>query len=75
LEYLGEKILARSSPPRYRRSRPAVKSKIGPYVGRIVQMLDEDRGKQFHAAKRILERLRAEGSTGVTLSSRRRCGT
>jgi transposase len=59
-----EKILAHSSPPGYRRSQPAVKPKIGPWLGRIVQMLDEDHGKQYHPAKRIFERLRAEGFIG-----------
>ena len=59
-----EKILAYGSPPGYRRSRPAAKPKIGPWLGQIAQMLQEDQGKQYHTAKRIFERLQAEGFTG-----------
>ena len=59
-----EKILQHSSPPGYRRTKPVRKPKIGPWVGRISEMLKEDRGKQYHTAKRIWERLRQEGFTG-----------
>jgi transposase len=49
--------------PIYRRSVPAPKRTIGPFVGIIQQWLQEDKGrptKQRHTAKRIYERLRAE---------------
>jgi len=59
-----EKILHYGSPPGYQRRQPIVKPKIGPWLGRISQMLAEDQGKQYHTAKRIFERLRAEGFTG-----------
>jgi len=59
-----EKILQHSSPPGYQRTKPVRKPKIGPWLGRIAEMLQEDRGKQYHTAKRILERLQKEGFTG-----------
>ena len=59
-----EKILQHSSPPGYQRTKPVRKPKIGPWLGRIAQMLQEDQAKQYHSAKRILERLQAEGFTG-----------
>lgn len=59
-----EKILRHSSPPGYRRRQPALKPKIGPWLGRIAEMLKEDQGKQYHTAKRIWQRLQEEGFTG-----------
>src|SRR5664279_2959582 len=62
-----EKILNNSSPPGYCRSKPAVKTKIGPYLGRIREILNQDNGtpkKQHHTAKRIWERLQFEGFDG-----------
>lgn len=59
-----EKILRHSCPPGYRRTRPVRKPKIGPWLGRIAEMLKEDRGKQYHTAKRIWQRLQEEGFTG-----------
>jgi transposase len=59
-----EKILEHSSPPGYRRQKPVQKSKIGPWLGRIVEMLKEDQRKQYHTAKRIWQRLQQEGFTG-----------
>jgi len=62
-----EKILNNSSPPGYCRSRPAVKTKIGPYLDRIKCILEEDKQvlrKQRHTAKRIWERLQSEGFAG-----------
>jgi transposase len=58
-----EKILRHSAPPGYRRVKPVKKPKIGPYLGRIRQILEADREvprKQRHTAKRIWERLREE---------------
>jgi transposase len=59
-----EKILSHSSPCGYHRRQPAKKPKIGPWLGRVIEMLQEDQGKQYHTAKRIWQRLRQEGFTG-----------
>jgi transposase len=59
-----EKILSNSSPPGYCRSKPIRKPKIGPWLGRIEEMLKEDQSKQYHTAKRIWQRLQQEGFTG-----------
>ena len=62
------KMLAFSVPPGYRRSRPAARPKLDPFVGIIDRILEEDKGqpaKQQHTSKRIFERLRDEhGYTG-----------
>ena len=62
------KMLQYSIPPRYRRSKPARRPKLEPYVGVIDQLLEEDKvapKKQRHTVKRIFERLREEhGFTG-----------
>lgn len=62
-----KKILSLSEPPGYqlRQGRPS--PKLGPYLARVRQILEEDRtvsAKQRHTAKRIFERLRAEGYKG-----------
>ncbi len=57
------KILGHSEPPGYRLVRPRAKRKIGPYLGIIDQILQEDQGvhrKQRHTKRRIFERLRDE---------------
>ena len=57
------KMLKYSIPPGYRRSKPARRPKLEPYVGVIDWILEEDRvapKKQRHTAKRIYDRLRAE---------------
>lgn len=62
-----QKILEHSAPPGYRLKKPRPKGKIGPYVERIEQILKQDKEvprKQRHTAKRIFERLRAEGYGG-----------
>ena len=61
------KIRDNSQPPGYRRSKPVKRSKIGPYLGRIKEIIDADKQmlkKQRHTAKKILEILRSEGFTG-----------
>ena len=61
------KILAHSEPPGYRRDVPFSKPKIGPFLDRIRQILEDDRRvpkKQRHTAKRIFERIQQEGYTG-----------
>jgi transposase len=62
-----EKILTHSEPPGYRRKEAAHQPKLGPYMGRIRQILKEDQKvhrKQRHTAKRIFERLQEEGYAG-----------
>jgi transposase len=57
------KMLAYSIPPGYDRKKPAVKPKLGPWLGIIDQILEDDLTqpkKQRHTAKRIWERLKAE---------------
>ena len=51
-----EKILDHPFPPSYQRRKPPVKSKIGPYLKRIREILETDKSmpkKQRHTAKRI----------------------
>ena len=62
-----QKILAWSEPPGYRLSSPRPKTKLGPYVEVIEEILAADReapAKQRHTAKRIFERLRDEHGYG-----------
>src|SRR5262245_27002097 len=62
-----EKILANPEPPAYRTPNPRARPKLGPYLDRISRILDEDVGcprKQRHTAKRIFERIAAEGYDG-----------
>ncbi len=63
-----QKILSHSQPPGYRIGQERPQPKIGPFLGRIKQILEDDKHthkKQRHTAKRIFERLCAEdGYTG-----------
>jgi transposase len=63
-----DKMLEFSVPPGYRRSKPPVKPKLGPFIAIIDGILAGDKArpkKQQHTAKRIFERLRDEhGFTG-----------
>ena len=62
-----KKILAHPEPPGYRLKEPRPKPKIGPYLERIAQIIEEDKAlpkKQRHTAKRIYERLREMGYGG-----------
>ena len=62
-----EKILAVSSPPGYQRVVPYRKPKMGAYLGRIEEILEQAKEmpkKQRHTAKRIFERIREEGYEG-----------
>jgi transposase len=57
------KMLQHSVPPGYRRSRPARRPKLDPFIGIIDRILKDDRTvhrKQRHTAKRIFDRLREE---------------
>jgi transposase len=61
------KIRDNSEPPGYQRTKPVEKSKIGPYLGRIREIIDADKQiprKQRHTAKKILEILQSEGFKG-----------
>lgn len=58
-----KKILKNSQPPGYRKQKVRPQPKIGPFLGRIEQILKDDKDypkKQRHTAKRIYERLKAE---------------
>ena len=62
------KMMRFSVPPGYRRTKPAVKPKLDPFIPVIDKILADDKSgpkKQQHTAKRIFERLRDEhGFTG-----------
>ena len=62
-----KKILSHSEPPGYRLKEPRPKPKIGPYLERIAQIIEEDKAfpkKQRHTAKRIYERIQEMGYEG-----------
>ena len=62
-----KKILAHPEPPGYCLQEPRPKPKMGPYLERIAQIIEEDKAlpkKQRHTAKRIYERLREMGYGG-----------
>ena len=62
-----QKILSHSRPPGYRMGVDRPKPKIGAWLGRIRQIIEEDKAapkKQRHTAKRIFERIRGEGYQG-----------
>jgi len=62
-----EKMLGHSEPPGYRETKSRNKRKLGPWLGRIEQILKADQAlpkKQRHSAKRIFDCLRAEGYAG-----------
>jgi transposase len=61
------KILEHSEPPGYRMRQARPKPKIGPYLERIAQIIEEDKAlpkKQRHTAKRIYERIQEMGYGG-----------
>ena len=62
-----KKILTHSEPPGYRLQEARPKPKIGSYLERIAQIIEEDKSlpkKQRHTAKRIYERIREIGYEG-----------
>src|SRR5271157_1806696 len=62
-----KKILKHPEPPGYRLKEPRPKPKIGSYLERIAQIIEEDKAlpkKQRHTAKRIYERIREMGYEG-----------
>ena len=57
------KMVSFSVPPGYRREQPICRPKLGPGIGVIDAILDQDKqrpAKQRHTAKRIFDRLRDE---------------
>src|ERR1019366_4929344 len=57
------KMVRHAVPPGYQRKDPPVSPKLGPFVGIVNQILQDDHAvlkKQRHTAKRIFERLRDE---------------
>ena len=55
-----EKILSNSSPPGYRQAEARPKTKIGPYLNWIKQIIEADKSahrKHRHTAKKVFERL------------------
>jgi transposase len=57
------KMLEFAVPPGYRRQQPVRRPKLGPWIGVIDAILEDDRQrppKQRHTAKRIFDRLREE---------------
>jgi transposase len=70
-----KKISAYPKPPGYRLKRPRPKPKIGPYLERIAQIIEEDKAlpkKQRLTAKRIYERIRGMGYGGKYTQGRKR---
>jgi transposase len=62
-----KKILQHGEPPGYRREAPRARPKLGPFVGTIRQILEDDKAapaKQRHTAKRIFQRIKAAGYSG-----------
>ncbi len=62
-----KKIMAHPEPPGYRLKEARPKPKIGPYLERIRQIIEEDKTvpkKQRHTAKRIYDRIRGMGYEG-----------
>ena len=75
-----QKILRHTEPPGYRASKPRPKTKIGPFIPVIHEILEADKKaprKQRHTGKRIFERLRDEygyeGKITVVRDEIRRC--
>jgi transposase len=57
------KMVAFSVPPGYQRQQPVKRPKLGPWVGVIDAILEDDKqrpARQRHTAKRVWERLREE---------------
>ena len=58
-----KRILDHSAPPGYQRKAPVRRPKLGPWLGIIDQILEDDESrpkKQRHTARRIYDRLREE---------------
>ena len=70
-----DKILALPEPPGYRQRVERPKSKLGPFMGVVDAILEDDKqapAKQRHTARRIFDRLRDEhGYSGSEVTVRR----
>ncbi len=70
-----DKILALPAPPAYRQRVERLKTKLGPFMGVVEAILEDDRQsppKQRNTARRIFERLRDEyGYAGSEVTVRR----
>jgi len=70
-----DKILARPEPPGYRQRVERPKSKLGPFMGVVDAILEDDKqapAKQRHTARRIFDRLSDEhGYSGSEVTVRR----
>ena len=75
-----QKMLRYSVPPGYQRQQAVKRPKLGPWLGVIDAILEEDKArpaKQQHTATRIFERLKAEHGFSGMLHHReglRACG-
>lgn len=57
------KMLAYAAPPGYQRKKPVMRPKLGPWLGVVDQILEDDQSqpkKQRHTARRIYDRLKEE---------------
>ena len=72
-----QKMLRYAVPPGYQRLQPVKRPKLGPWVGVIDAILEDDRQrpvKQRHTAKRIFDGFgKSTGSGAATRSSRTTC--
>ena len=71
------KMVAFSVPSGYQRQQPVQRSELGPRVGVIEAILDNNKqrqAKQRHTAKRVWERLRGEHQFNLHLMKIRRLG-
>src|ERR1019366_1759579 len=70
-----DKILSLPEPPGYRQRVERPKAKLGPFMGVVDAILEDDRkapAKQRHTARRIFDRLRDEhGYSGSEVTVRR----
>src|SRR5664279_1294091 len=67
-----QKMLRYSVPPGYQRQQAVRRPKLGPWLGVIDAILEEDKtrpAKQRHTAKRIFERLKAEHGVWSKISN------
>jgi transposase len=71
------KMLQYAVPPGYQRQQPIKRPKLGPWLGVIDAILDDDKQrpvKQRHTAKRIFERLKeGRGFTPTVPCQERKC--
>ena len=67
-----QKMLRYAVPPGYQRLQPVKRPKLGPWLGVIDAILEDDKQrpvKQRHTAKRIFDRLRKSTGSGAATRS------